>query len=532
MSKALFRTLAAVFAAMLLVGSLAACTTGSPIATTAPSQAAASSAAASSAAATSAPAAPTAQPLAPVTLRFYFPGDRPAATDDVWKAVDELVKSTLNAKFDVTFVSWNDFQDKLQLMASSGDNYDMNADGTWLMYPKMVNKGAYLDLSTLAPQYMPTYYKRLNDAGFIKGAMSGKELLCIPWTPVFVNKPFVKWNEVTSGMEAAGITVDPSSIKTIEDLDKAMHDVAAKLPGKHYWETADVNMTTTGWLLYPKYNYDFSFNYHNFTYKLDDPAITLLPLEQTPLFAETIKWNTKWVQDGLMPKDLLQNRDAHFNEDKSMKVFGNETMEYVYYDQNYKKPGYKYAEIYPDGMWTQRSPIDNIMCINKNAANPERTLMFIEMLSSDSGLYDTVMYGVEGKTYVKKDGSYEFPDGITADTSNYMNWSGQWGLWRDYLMKPSGARGADEWQKNAEFAQNPKFIVSPTVSFFPDDAAIKNELAKRDALFEEFGKPLLYGLSKDPDKDLADYIQKQKDAGLDKIMAELQKQIDAYKSGK
>ena len=465
-----------------------------------------------------------------VTLRLYFSGDKRAATDDVWNYVSELTKDKINARLEVTFIPWNDYQDKIQLMCASGDDYDMNFDGTWLMYPKMVNKDAYLDLKDLAPVNMPAYYKKLDEAGFIQGAMSGGKLLCVPWTPVFVNKPLIKWNEVDSGMEAAGITYENGSIKTIEDLDRVLHEVQAKVPGKHYWESADVNMTTTGWLLYPKYNFDFSFNYHNFTYKLDDPSLALIPLEQTELFAEIVKWNTKWVQEGLMPKDLLVNRDAHFNESKSIKIFGIETMEYVYFDNNYKKPGYKYSEVYPEGMWTQRSPIDNVMCVNKNAKNPERALMFLDLMSTDPAVYEAVLYGIEGKTYVKKGDSFEYPDGMTADTSNYIDWSGQWGLWRDYLMKSSGPRSAESWQKNAEYALNPKFIVSPTVSFFPTDEAIKNELAKRDALFEEFGKPLLYGLSKNPEKDLADYIQMQKDAGLDKILAELQKQIDAYKA--
>lgn len=473
-------------------------------------------------------ATPAPQKLDEVTLRMYFPGDKRAALDDVWAAVEQKTKDKLNAKFEVNFIPWNDYQDKIQLMLSSGDDYDFNFDGTWLMYSKMVNKDAYLDLKELAPQYMPEYYKRLDDAGVIKGAMSNGKLLCIPWTPVFVNKPLIKWNEVDSGMDKVGVSYENGSIKTIEDLDKFLYDVKAKVPGKHYWETSDVQLTTTGWLLYPKYNYDYSFNFHTFTYKLDDPGVKLIPLEQTEMFKEIITYNTKWVKDGVMPDDLIINRDGHFNEAKELKIAGIETMEYVYYDNNYKKPGYKYSEIYPDGMWTQRSPIDNVSCINKSAANPERMLMFLEEMATNQEVYDLVIYGLEGQTYVKNGDSYDYPAGMTPDTSNYMEWSGQWGLWRDYEMRASGARSKESWDKNAEFANNPKFIISPTVSFSPDTESIKNELATRDALFEEYAKPLLYGLSKNPEKDLADYIQKQKDAGLDKIMAEMQKQIDAY----
>lgn len=518
------RIVAAAVSVILMLGLFTACGPNQPVVSEQPVTSAGQSS-----------AQQTAQPeeLPPVTIKMYFPGDRRAATDEVWKAVEEKTKAELNASFAVNFVTWDDYSNKISMLMASGDDYDMNYDASWLSFSQMVNKEAYLDLKDLAPKYMPNYYKELEERGLVESAMANGQLLCIPWTPIFVNKPFVKWDTILSGMNDAGLgdAYAIGSIQTMEDLDAALQTIKEKIPNKHYWDIdTDHRYSQTATLLMSKYGYDYSWNFHSLEYKLGDPNLTLVPLEDTEIFAETAKWNKKWVDEGITPKDCLTNRDAHYNESKEMKVFQLETMEYIYFDNRWNKPEFHYSELYPGNLWTQRSPIDNLTCINRNAANPERTLMFLDMLSTQSDLYDLVIYGVEGKTYVNNGDAYVFPDGMTNDTSNYMDWSGQWGLWRDTLMKPSDIRSTEGFQKNIEFGMQPNIVVSPTVSFFPDSEAVKNELAQRDAIFEEYGKPILFGLVDDVDAAIADYKEKQKAVGTDKIVAEIQRQLNEYKA--
>ena len=45
-------------------------------------------------------------------------------------------------------------------------------------------------------------------------------------------------------------------------------------------------------------------------------------------------------------------------------------------------------------------------------------------------------------------------------------------------------------------------------------------------------KLLQYGAVRDVDKSMEEYIQKQKDAGLDKILTEVQKQVSAFLAAK
>jgi putative aldouronate transport system substrate-binding protein len=150
------------------------------------------------------------------------------------------------------------------------------------------------------------------------------------------------------------------------------------------------------------------------------------------------------------------------------------------------------------------------------------------MMETDKVLYDLVQYGIEGKTYKLNGDVAEYPDGMQFTTSNYMEWGGQWAFWKPQFMRPNQTYPKDFWLKEAEFASIPVNVNSPVDGLFIAEDNIKNEVAKRDQAYEEFGKPIEFGVVKDVEGSVADYIEKQKSNGLDKIIAEAQKQIDAY----
>ena len=171
-------------------------------------------------------------------------------------------------------------------------------------------------------------------------------------------------------------------------------------------------------------------------------------------------------------------------------------------------------------------------CINKNAANPERALMFLDLLTTNQEFYDIVLYGIKDKTYVLNGETADFPAGMTTANSSYIDWTGQWAWWKPQFMRPTTTYGKGFWEREAEFASGGTCVPNVLDGLFFDTEPIKNEIAKRDQISTEFGKLIQYGSVADPDKAVKDYIQRQKDAGLDKIVAELQKQVDAFLASK
>lgn len=143
-----------------------------------------------------------------------------------------------------------------------------------------------------------------------------------------------------------------------------------------------------------------------------------------------------------------------------------------------------------------------------------------------------VMYGIKDKTYVLNGNAADFPAGMTGATSNFMEWGGQWALWKPQFMRPTAQYSEGFWTREAEFASTPNHIQSPIDGLSFDDTNIKTELAKRDQILAELGKPLVAGVVKDVDKAVDEMIAKLKTAGSDKITEELNNQVKAFIASK
>lgn len=473
----------------------------------------------------------TKEELKPVKLRFYFPGDKKTSADEVWNTLADKFKDQLNCTYEVNWIPFGDYKDKLMMMASSGDDWDMNYDGGWLAYTQMQNKGAYMDISQLLPKYAPDLYKKYQEVGTLKPATVGTKVVALPWTLSGNLRPWFNWrSDIT---KKVGLDIQPNSLKTIEDVDKAVHDMKKALPNQTILavgttmlgQVFDITLLRDGYM---------PTEFHNLYVKADDPTCKLIPIETTPVFKETAKLTRKWVEDGIIAKNEMVDKvtatDKWFT---GMVIVRTITHEYSYATNTFKDDpaGTRDAsELYPDNKFFNRTPLGNTMCVNKNAANPERALMWMNLLETNQAFYDMVFYGIEGKTYVLDGKAAKYPDGMTDANGNYMNWAGQWTLWKPAFMRPDAIYSDGFWQKEAEYAKTPVNINNPIDGLFFNTDSIKNEIARRDQLYEELGKPLVFGAVKAEgiDKAIDDYITKEKSAGLDKIIIECQKQVDAF----
>ncbi|BBI31715.1 extracellular solute-binding protein [Cohnella abietis] len=462
-----------------------------------------------------------------VTLKFYFGGDKKAATDEVWGKVSDYLKAKgLNVKFNVNFIPFGDFKDKMLVMAASGDKWDLNFDGDWLSYKQMAAKGSYMALNDLLPKYAPNLNKKYQEQGTLEAATINGQIVGLPWTMKMNQRNFAGWRVDLA--EKAGITRAPDSIKTIEDVDALLHELKAKYPNEKLSRTPSqaIYMAREEWV-------DLAF--HNMGFYLNDPAIKIQALEQQPFYLEAAKMTKKWYDDRILNRDAMIDKENGADQWRNGKtLFTMTSHEWAFADPGFADPSYKHqmSLLYPDKRYVNRTALANVLAINRNSEHPDRVLRFLDMMETDKVLYDLVQYGIEGKTYVLKGDVAEYPEGMQFTTSNYMEWGGQWAFWKPQFMRPNQTYPKDFWVKEAEFASIPVNVNSPVDGLFIAEDNVKNEIAKRDTAYEEFGKPIEFGVVKNVESSVNDYIAKQKALGLDKIIADAQKQIDAYLAAK
>lgn len=460
--------------------------------------------------------------LEPVTLHFIFYGDKKAASDEVWDAIADYTRDTLNCDFDVQFIAGTDYQTKLTVMAATGDVWDMNFDSNWTGIYDMMGKDAYLNLDELLPEYAPDLYAKYQEVGVLESAKSKGHIVCLPWTMTMNNRCFFQWRGDLA--DAAGIVVDKDNFSTVEDVEKLLYQLKEAYPDRYITE----NMGFTA-------NNFVSLEY-GLCFDLNDPTCKVFAIEESQEYVDRMVRAEKWQADGLIWKDVLTDKLDHnslINQGKLISKWG--THEFSTQNRPWLEEGarWDYAEIEPEQLSANRTPLANAMAISATSENPERVLMFLNMVETDKTLYDLVQYGIEGKTYVLNGEEAAYPEGMDGASSNYMGWGGQWALWKPQFMRPTADYSEGFWEREAEFAaSSDKNVVSPLEGFSFDPAEVTTEAAQRSQIYNDINKLLNVGLGGDAKTAIEKLKADSKAAGIDKLIEEYQRQVDEFLASK
>ena len=86
-------------------------------------------------------------PAEPVTIKFLHKGPEPDGWDAVYEKYLEMTRDTLNIELDITWVEHADYKEKLNLEITSGSEWDLVFDASWVQLRNLAPEGYYADLS-------------------------------------------------------------------------------------------------------------------------------------------------------------------------------------------------------------------------------------------------------------------------------------------------------------------------------------------------------------------------------------------------
>jgi putative aldouronate transport system substrate-binding protein len=143
---------------------------------------------------------------------------------------------------------------------------------------------------------------------------------------------------------------------------------------------------------------------------------------------------------------------------------------------------------------------------------------------ADPELFNLMSYGIEGKHYTK------VSDGLIKKIDNAGYWMDSGWEYGNMFNSFRTSSTQPKWYP-AGPDKNTAAIPSKLLGFSFDPSNVKSELAQTASVVDEFYAGLITGIA-DPDTTLPTMNAKLKKAGLDNILAEMQKQIDAWKASK
>ena len=160
-----------------------------------------------------------------------------------------------------------------------------------------------------------------------------------------------------------------------------------------------------------------------------------------------------------------------------------------------------------------------------NTVDPVASMKWLNMIYTDADMMNTICWGLEGVHYVQgADGLLTFPSGVDASTSGY-NHAMNWMFPNQYLLKVWTGDDPNLWTNMRSFNNNSG--KSKALGFAFDSSSVSTEMTSVINVYEQYQKSLEFGIM-DPAEGIPQMNSAMKSAGLEKIIAEKQSQLNAW----
>lgn len=452
-----------------------------------------------------------------VDLVMYVIGDRPSGQDAVDKNFNELIKKKLNCTLKINWIPWANYANKYPLIFSSGESFDMAYSATWLNFYSMAQKGAFMNLDDLWKTYAPKNYAAQSKASLQEAKVQG-HYYCVPTLlPTYSAYGPLYRTDIMKGTNWNGKMDSFEDVEAYCDIVKKTHPEMEPLniySAGSEWD--DTWMKSKGYRSTTGTTNDFLF--------LDPTQKNpkLCTYYETPNIKDFLSMMTRWNKKGFFTKSALSDTDSTKlqNGKAAMMTYNLDNLSnfavlHPEYDMKFNNFD-KHVFHLP---YTQ-----DCMVISNTSKNPERAMALWDLITSDREVFDAFMYGIKGKTYTLNDkGQYKITD------SNQYAASDMWAArTKEFNRDAAGTpESYTQWKQTFEKQISSDNSSEKYAGFSIDTSKIETEYDACVNVQKQYWWPLELGYT-DASSGLEQYKQQMQAAGIEKVRAELQKQLDAY----
>lgn len=464
----------------------------------------------------------TASKLAPYHLIMAFPiGTAPKDLPDVQAAMNDYLKKQINATIELRPIDMSVWLDKTNLMFLSNEQFDLMFTSSWLYLAQEVAKKQIIPLDHLLQQYGQGIINTLNPAyienGRVKGSIYG----------VLTNKEFASTKGIVMRKDLVDkYNIDLSGIRTLEDFHPVWQIIKAHEPDM---VPLQVKFDRSPLTVLPGYGHFDMLDSSGGPGVIDRDSQTMkvINLYETPTYLRYAKIMHSWFKAGYINKDGSTTRQEEFEAVKAGKAFAYaQSMKPGFDTQESRNTGFPMVTVELTKPYTTTGDVTSAMfAIPRTSQNPERAMMFLNLLYTDKYLLNLLNWGIEGKHYVKKtDNLIDYPPGETAKTIGYnLNLPWMFGNQLNSYIWPND--NPDLWETYRVFNQSAD--KSPALGFVFDPDQVKNEVIACMNVLQQYTGALNSG-EFDPNLILPALLNALHNAGAQKVIQEKQRQMDAW----
>ena len=442
------------------------------------------------------------------TLKWVLIGNGQPKNYDSWvQKVNAYIEPKIGAKVDVEVISWGDWDTRRNIILTSNEPFDIifGNDGTFL---NDISLGALMDIR----QYVDkaTALKKLIPADYFRACTVNGKLYGVPTYKDSSMTQYFVWDKAM--LDKYGIT-DYEKINSLADAYPVLEKITQgeKKPS------------------FPLYNagvYQIFSLYDNIGLgsigvgvRYDDKSGKVQNVFEAQDIRDQLKVIRKMYQNGIINKDAFTAREVPIPGTICSIAQGWPLATKTMWgpQRNCEAVASQFCPTLLMNSTVQGS----INSVSVNSKHPDKAIALLQLINTDTKLRDMFYFGEEGVNfkYVDKNGSKRV-ERINNDWT--MAGYAQATFFNVSLL---ASDTVDQWAEVKML--NDKAAPSVMLGFQLDTSKFETELANCRQVYESNKAELLTG-ARDTDAAVADMIKQLKAAGIDTIIAECQKQVNAF----
>lgn len=446
-------------------------------------------------------------------VSMYMPGDKPKNYSAMIKRVNkELAKKYPDVQLSMKFIGWGDYQQKYNVMVTSGDKYDLAFAQN---YAVNAQKGAYADMTQLIKKYASKAYKGV-DPAYWKGVKVNGKIYGFP-----VNGNVYANNAITFNKAYLDkYNIKPGNIKTYADATSAMAKFHAAKPNVAAFAIGQ------GFKASPRHMDFLLGNGLPFAVDSTGKSTKVFNAYDQPEMQSILKTLHEWYQKGYIPKDAATSNTQYNLQDNTWFSRQETQGPFDYGDTALENAsGGKKMVSYAitDSLKSEAQAQVAIWSISKTSQHKKEAMEVLNALNTDPKLLNNITWGLEGQ-------QWHFTDkakGKIKTTSKYQPgyFIGAWMMGNNDLLYTQNTLSQKKIDQRKESIKKAK--EANDLGFIPDTTQYKTEVTNCSNVMSKYLDILNTGTA-DPVPTIKKMDKELKTAGYDKIQAGLQKQYDKF----
>jgi putative aldouronate transport system substrate-binding protein len=454
-----------------------------------------------------------------VTLKIMLPGDRPAQMDEIIaEAERRMAEEGLNIRLDVIFIPWADLGN-ISIRLAAGEEVDLVFDAPWLAFEQNVAQEFYIPLNDLLEEYGPTVWELRPEAMWEANGFDGVYYAVPLETQIGPKKA---WQYRKDLADELGL----GPIETLEDVEEFLYAVKENYPN-----IVPSGFGPDGPVTHLLYNHpDLSLRGYRaglmdvLYFRGNDGILRNMFEERDPTFWGYVERVAQWRADGLLPPEIAPGDQYTIGAGGVALTPANDFGAPAAAIAQVEALGGEldwFALIDQSEQWVSGFIVGNLIAIPYSSRNPERAMMFLNW-ANDKENYDLLAYGIEGVHWEAVGDDQYIPN-----PDNLYRWYPFAWVWNPVHERLNAAAldGVAEWTTWNSDPDN--FRVELLVGFRFNAEPVLAEVSELAALYDQYFKPLSFGVVDDIDAWWAEY-EAAAGGPAARVQQEYQSQIDAF----